>query len=245
MINEEKDVEKFYDIDASTYDNRWKSIGGIATSLSQYQIIFELCMGWRGKRIIEVGCGTGRFSPLLSEIGEKLTLVDISVEMLRAARMRLNEIALSPYIGINSSAYHLPFQSDSFDCAVSINVFNHLHLHDVAIDEIARVLKRNGKLVINFANLYSYYLPAALIINKNRRSISGDVFSIWLSLRQIRQYLENAGFEIMHIVGNVHIPSYLDQPIVRDVLRLLDIMSRKSFLKYWAPSIFFACEKKY
>ena len=96
MINEEKDVEKYHNQITNTYDNRWKSLGGIETSLSQYQIVYELCMGWSEKRIIEVGCGTGRFSPLLSEIGERLTLVDISVEMLRAAKMRLGEIALSP-----------------------------------------------------------------------------------------------------------------------------------------------------
>jgi SAM-dependent methyltransferase len=49
----------------------------------------------RGKRVLELGCGTGQFSLLLGQLTPQLTAVDFSAPALSVARRRANEAGLS------------------------------------------------------------------------------------------------------------------------------------------------------
>jgi ubiquinone/menaquinone biosynthesis C-methylase UbiE len=238
-----EEVHSFYERDAANYDKRWHSLGGAATFTSQRNIVNELCWEWQGKDILEVGCGTGRFSLFLMEIGKGAALVDLSVEMLKVTQEKLQQNSLLPFSGTNASIYHLPFRAGTFDCVLTINVFNHLEMPSVALCELARVLKLGGKLVMNFANRYSYFWPAAFVITRRQRAISKGVFSSWLSRTEIARYLEDAGFRVIRTIGHVHIPPYLDKPLIRNIIYLLDSISRDSLLSFWAPILFLDCEK--
>ena len=88
-----------------------------------------------GARVLDVGCGTGRVATALGAIG-----VDPSPEMLEVARRR----GVNGYLG---RAEELPFADASFDAAVLALV---VHLGDRlrAFDELRRVLRRGGRLLI-------------------------------------------------------------------------------------------------
>jgi len=239
----DREVLEFYEEGVTDYDRRWLGPGGTATLISQNRIVLELCQEWRGKEILEAGCGTGRFSPFLMEIGNETIFVDLSLGMLKATRRRLQQNSSVLFSGINASIYNLPVGADTFDCVLSVNVFNHLRMPGVALHELARVLKPGGQLVVNFANRHSYYWPAALLVTWRQRSIGRDVYSSWLTAREIESYFKDAGFRVNRVVGNVHVPLYLDRPVIRTVLCLLDSMSRDSILRPLAPSLFFACKR--
>ncbi|MCL5961628.1 MAG: class I SAM-dependent methyltransferase, partial [Chloroflexi bacterium] len=180
----EKRTGEFYERDAATYDRRWVSAGGGATLTSQRQIVCDLGGEWRGRRILEVGCGTGRFSPFVAETAKETAFVDLSIEMLKTTRRKLHPMG-KPFAGVNASIYRLPIRDNTFDGALCVNVFNHLDSPDLALRELARVLTPKGTLVVNFANRQSYYWPAAFVINRRRRAIGRNVFSSWLSPSEI------------------------------------------------------------
>ncbi|MCR5087986.1 MAG: class I SAM-dependent methyltransferase [Oscillospiraceae bacterium] len=46
----------------------------------------EQGMIWPGSKVLDIGCGVGRYGAYLAELGCELTLTDISGEMLRRAR---------------------------------------------------------------------------------------------------------------------------------------------------------------
>jgi ubiquinone/menaquinone biosynthesis C-methylase UbiE len=102
----------------------------------------------RGGRVLDVGCGTGKFARVAAERGlAKVWGVDPSREMLDQARRRLPSS-----VGLKlGSAEELPFKPAFFDVAVLWTV---VHLVDRAraFTEIARVLAPGGRIaVVTFA----------------------------------------------------------------------------------------------
>ncbi len=236
------DVSSFYEHDAGEYDRRWLRRGGLKTAQSQLAIVRELTHDWDGKHILELGCGTGRFSVDMASRGNPLTLIDLALQMLYVTRSKMMSLN-QQFNGSNGSVYQLPFEDGLFDAAYSINVFNHLENLPRALAEANRILKNDGLFLVNFANLYSYYFPMALIINRKHKSIGRNVYSRWLSISQLKQLLHSAGFSIVKSFGNVYVPVFLDIPVIREIPLIVNRISTRSALKWIAPSIFLLCSK--
>ena len=97
----------------------------------------------RGRRVLDVGCGTGRLAVALAERGAKVWGVDPSEEMLAQARA-----AAGRRVGLRrGSAEVLPFKDGWFERAV-MRLVVHLVDRPRALPELARVLAPGGRAVI-------------------------------------------------------------------------------------------------
>jgi ubiquinone/menaquinone biosynthesis C-methylase UbiE len=105
-----------------------------------------------GKRVLDVGCGTGRGVVDFSRDSKFAVGCDASLDMLSFAAQKAQN---SPACGlVNSVAQTLPFRSEAFDVVVSLN-FLHLFNLDtqrIYVAEMKRVLKPGGILVLEFTN---------------------------------------------------------------------------------------------
>jgi ubiquinone/menaquinone biosynthesis C-methylase UbiE len=98
----------------------------------------------RGRRVLDVGCGTGRDLAVLAEhFGCEIAGVDPSSEMLEVARRRLPE----PVDLRLAMAEKLPFPGESFDGALMVLVVHHVDPVR-AFPEVRRVLVPGGRLCI-------------------------------------------------------------------------------------------------
>jgi ubiquinone/menaquinone biosynthesis C-methylase UbiE len=111
----------------------------------------------RGRRVLDVGCGTGRLAAALAErYGCKVWGVDLSPEMLEVARRRLPPTArvkLAP-------AEELPFRDGWFERVTMTLVYHHLD-PPRALAEARRVLVSGGRLgMLTFdpSQIERYYL---------------------------------------------------------------------------------------
>lgn len=105
-----------------------------------------------GKRVLDVGCGTGRGVVEFSAEAAYAVGCDASSDMLRAASRKFGEI---PRAGlVVTFAQRLPLASNTFDIVTSLN-FLHLFSLDTQremVSEMIRVVKPGGVVVLEFDN---------------------------------------------------------------------------------------------
>jgi SAM-dependent methyltransferase len=97
--------------------------------------------GAPGRRLLDVGGGTGNYALALSREGWDPVVADTSAEMLaRAAAKGLRTV--------RADAQRLPFEDESFDAVTMISMLHHVDHPDAALDEARRVLRPGGRLVL-------------------------------------------------------------------------------------------------
>jgi SAM-dependent methyltransferase len=103
------------------------------------------CSLSQGARVLDVGCGTGRWVRRLEEHGLCVVGIDQSSEMLSLARKRGT---LSPMV--SGEVQNLPFRDESFDCVTAVTVIQHIPPQEQlrALSEIVRVLRAGGYLLL-------------------------------------------------------------------------------------------------
>jgi SAM-dependent methyltransferase len=96
--------------------------------------------GW----VLDIGCGTGRWSGWLSRRYENVIGIDLSETMMRQARKLHPQVSF-----LNACAEGLPLRAEVVALAFSVTVIQHIprQLQQAAIAEIARVLKPGGMVV--------------------------------------------------------------------------------------------------
>jgi malonyl-CoA O-methyltransferase len=94
------------------------------------------------KCVLDVGCGKGRFARVLQEQnpGAEIWGLDISEEMLRFVPAGIRTVA--------GSMTELPFAASAFDCVYATESLEHAVEIERAVEEMCRVLKPGGKLLI-------------------------------------------------------------------------------------------------
>jgi ubiquinone/menaquinone biosynthesis C-methylase UbiE len=109
------------------------------------RVMLRMCGEVEGKRVLDLGCGEGRFCRMLEDRGARCAGIDLIPEMASTARSR------GPGDYINAEAARVPFADASFDLAVSYVTLVDIADYRGAIAECARVLRAGGSLVV--ANL--------------------------------------------------------------------------------------------
>ena len=113
-----------------------------------------------GSRVLDVATGTGAQAVAFAETGAEVVGIDLSESMLRIARRKSG--CRNVTLGV-ADARELPFEDARFDvCCVSYGLHEMpVSVRQQALLEMARVTKRNGKLVI-----VDYALPENPIASK-------------------------------------------------------------------------------
>jgi ubiquinone/menaquinone biosynthesis C-methylase UbiE len=97
-------------------------------------------------KVLDVGCGTGRFLTDLSSLTKcSLLGLEPSPEMLRGAFLKDHSRGIA---WIQGDGQRLPFSDEVFDCVYMTFVLHHIERKDLALQEIYRVLKKGGTCVI-------------------------------------------------------------------------------------------------
>jgi len=101
----------------------------------------------RGKRVLEVGCGTGPVTQWLVEHGAEVVAADVSAAMLEIARSRVGGHAELHHHDV---AEPLTFLEDaSVDLVVASLVFHYLRDWVAPLQELHRVLRPTGSVVMS------------------------------------------------------------------------------------------------
>jgi ubiquinone/menaquinone biosynthesis C-methylase UbiE len=134
------------------YD-RWFTtpIGSLVKRL-EWELIYELLRPGPGEVILDAGCGTGVFTLDMLSCGARVVGLDLSLSMIRRARQKARSSRLRI---ISADILHLPFPENSFDKAVSITALEFIPDGRKAVNELFRVTRKGGTVVVATLNSLS------------------------------------------------------------------------------------------
>ncbi len=170
-----------------TFDEYWKNyydcLNNIIVQLFNEKI--------RGKSTLDIGCGSGFQTILLTKLGAKVTGIDITEGLTRLANYKIQNQNLDSFCFI-SDAEFLPFKDESFDvincCGSVLDYMNHKN----GIKEIGRVLKPNGTLILGFDNYVSlelFWITVDSLI---------DIFGYKISIKDIYNKILNGSDRLIN-----------------------------------------------
>jgi len=164
-------VNAHFDSSASYWDGvyRGDSLQGLIYQQRQAAVLdgVDAAKLPAGARVLEIGCGAGHLTIRLAERELRVEAIDASPAMVEAAANRVLEGGLHERVNVEVADVHaLPFESSHFDLIVAVGVIPWLHSPHAAVDEMARVLRPAGQLVVtadNRARLSSFTDPRAML----------------------------------------------------------------------------------
>lgn len=170
-MNSKEKTKQHFDQTASNYNNSndGKFVQGM------YDVLVDEIQKSHSGKILDVGCGNGNLFTLLPDGKYELFGVDFSENMIIEAKNNCKAKASFTV----ADAERLPFADDTFDIVVCNASFHHYIHPNTVLDEMHRVLRDGGKVLIG-----DPYIPAGIRGLMNvvlRFSDSGDYHIYGLS----------------------------------------------------------------
>lgn len=119
-----------------------------------------------GSRVLEVGCGAGFLSVALAQRGLRVHAIDSAESMVELTRQHAIESEIGDLLSVQVGDVNaLAFADDSFDLVVAIGVTSWLEHPELAIQEMARVTKPDGYVILTDGNQAALHLLLDPLMN--------------------------------------------------------------------------------
>lgn len=218
--------------------------------------IHRLLKGKHFSRAVDIGGGYGRLSTVLSYHADKVTLAEPSQQQLDIAEEYLKDF---PQIDRKlMQADNLKFEDGTIDLVAMIRVMHHLPDPSSEFKEIARVLKKDGTLLLevanyaNFKNRIRHILkgkklpkePVDIRSAHNRKE--GDIAFVNHNPKTVMKQLAHAGLKVERLlsVSNLRSPR-LKKIIPRGAMLAVEDLMQPALAKAtFGPSTFMLVKKK-
>ncbi|MDW8221491.1 MAG: class I SAM-dependent methyltransferase [Gemmatales bacterium] len=153
-LPERVDPTRYNQLIRETYDGPAGWFTLITGYLTGHEPLAKRLIGPKGfdirgcKSILDAGTGNGRYLRIVKRQADPDAVVvgcDLSLGMLRRARKRLKN---SPTLLVQADVNRLPYPNECFDAIIFGWVLEHLPNPLVGLRELARVLRRGGKMLL-------------------------------------------------------------------------------------------------
>jgi ubiquinone/menaquinone biosynthesis C-methylase UbiE len=205
-------VQQAYNLWAAQYDtneNKTRDLEGISLRETLSEIEFHHCL--------EIGCGTGKNTKWLMKKANQITAVDLSDEMLRIAKAKVNSDNVKFIQADITKEWN--FIDEQFDLITFSLVLEHIeHLNDI-FQKLSKATKRNGFVYIGELHPFKQYSGS-----KARFETAEGVKTVTCFNHHITDFTVAAtqnGFEI------VKIAEYFDNDDRTSIPRILTLLLRK------------------
>lgn len=160
------DIKKYWELATPmTFDiEKWSfsQKRAFRYNLQDYMIKDKFFEGVKGKRVLEVGCGSGIDACEFASNGANITAIDITKNAIDNTK----ELAHQAIVKVNAKQYDgvsIPYANDSFDLVYSYGVLHHIPDVETTLTEIHRVLKATGQILVMIYNRNSLLFAHSIL----------------------------------------------------------------------------------
>ena len=185
---------------------RWRASElGTITERLERRVVLEHIGEVAEKRILEIGCGDGDLAVTLAELGGRVAAIDASEPMIAAARQRAAEHHVRVDFRVGR-AQRVPFDDNSFDIVVAVTILCFVRDATPVFQEIARVLKPGGRLVIGELGRWSTWAAERRI----RAWLGSELWKrgLFRTPASLRRLARSASLKPVALEGAVYYPRW-------------------------------------
>lgn len=203
--------QKHYKEHALSYDSLRDEKNPTTRANAAAQVRYVLSRFKEADQVVEVGCGTGKFTLPLARSGKKVTAIDFSEKMLEVLEKKAAAEGLCDRITFrHGDIENLDLRSGSAQAVLSIAVIRHFEDDRRALGELARVLAPSGVLVCDYLDR-GFFRPYEFIKKIAGRGKNMEKGKEWFrnfyrSGREMRAKLKAAGLTVIHRKGFLLLP---------------------------------------
>jgi ubiquinone/menaquinone biosynthesis C-methylase UbiE len=157
-----------------------------------------------GKRILEVGGGSGRDSLEMMENGAECFIVDYTMTPLKIVKSLAKDGEKVPGL-VCGDALSLPFKDDSMDIVFHQGLMEHFHEPDELLRENRRVLRDGGHLLVDVPQRYHIYTLLKIILIRLNKWFAG--WETQYSIRELEKIIESHNLKPVLVYGDWMSPS--------------------------------------
>jgi ubiquinone/menaquinone biosynthesis C-methylase UbiE len=165
------------------------------------------------RKVLDLGCGAGRHCILLAKGGFEVVGMDISKDALKMARRWVLKEKLESVAFVRATMTNVPLSDSCLDAVVSVSVIHHALKKDIvtAVNEIHRILSKNGWVVANLASIKDPRYGTGRMLEKN---------TFWiLEAYEEKHFGElhhfftrREAFRLLHHFVKIHVTTMKDRP---------------------------------
>jgi len=152
------------------YDDWFETPIGKVVKKIEAELIHEFLSPEPEDRVLDAGCGTGIFTIDILSSGAQVVGIDISRPMLKYS---INKTVNHPFSAVQGNMLRLPFHDDYFNKAVSITALEFIMDASNAVEELFRVTRPGGCVVVATLNSLSQWAVRRKV---NSREAEGNIF---------------------------------------------------------------------
>ncbi len=162
-------VKEAYDVWSDKYD----ADRNLTRDLDR-QVIERMLPLFKGLRIIEIGCGTGKNTVLLSELAQSIHAIDFSEGMLAKAREKVSRETVK--FTVADIRLSWPCEDEAAEIVVCNLVLEHVEELELVFSQSARVLQRTGKIFICELHPFRQCLGTKANYQRHEQSVEISAF---------------------------------------------------------------------
>ena len=151
----------------------------------------------KGKLVLDVGCGMGRFAEVVTRWGARVVGIDLSA----AAEVAARNLKEREFVAFQADVFDLPFAPASFDLIYSIGVLHHTPDCEQAVKVLPQYLKPGGKLAVWLYSGYNKWYRFSDIYRKVTTRMSPTSLHGILSVAVPVINSVDAGIRVIPLIG--------------------------------------------
>lgn len=152
----------------------------------------------RGKLVLDVGCGMGRFADVATRWGARVVGIDLSGACEVAAR----NLGERPFVALQADVLNLPFAPESFDCIYSIGVLHHTPNCEKSFKSLPQYLKPGGTVAVWLYSGYNKWYRFSDLYRKITPRVSPRVLNAFFSVAVPVLYHVDRGLRVVPVIGS-------------------------------------------
>ena len=248
MLEEDKQKEFYDDMMSSRrptrglscgYDSRFDPflLDSRPDLVPEFEKLLGAAFPRRAELLLDIGCGSGLYFPLLAGMAEHVIGIDTSEEMIKAAQRLVDKKELDNVDARVANAEELPFPDRHFDAVLGFDVLHHIPDFKRAMAEVRRVLRPGGRFASIEPNVLNPVVWLAHALPPEERNALRRNYP-WVIRRLVRNHIGPPSSRYLnHVTGT-------NSRIIKAGLSSMDAVMRFRPLSYFSIRMLWTAEKR-